>query len=198
MTSTPSTPKQSRSNRGSRTPSPSTSPALDPVSPLVPISPWPPIPSPLESSSEPNVERKGDLPNATDVYSSIAILGTYILFSLYLVWAFSPEGISWLDWMPDRQWAIIVPCWLMVVVLLTYWSYAALVIYRTPDWNSIECITDPYANIPSQTNSTSKKDEMEIEPYYWEAVGDQASSQAIDLPIDLVDRVIYQPRRRKG
>lgn len=37
----------------------------------------------------------------------------------------------------DREWAVIVPCWLMVVVLLSYWSYTALTAILTPPF------TDP-------------------------------------------------------
>ncbi|WVW78878.1 hypothetical protein I302_100841 [Kwoniella bestiolae CBS 10118] len=181
MTSTPPT----------RTPSPS--PSLNPISPLSPISPWPPIPPSSSSSEHP---QKNDLPNSIDVYSSIAILGTYLLFALYLFWAFAPEESSWTGWLPDRQWAIIIPCWLMMVVLVTYWSYAALTIYRTPDWSSVDCITDPYAGTPSklsENGGSTKNGEM----YYWEAVGEKASSQAVDLPIDLVNRVLYPLRKRR-
>ncbi|WVQ68852.1 uncharacterized protein L199_007061 [Kwoniella botswanensis] len=181
-----------------RTPSPKSSPTINPVSPLSPISPWPPIPPSEDSASQ---KPQDDLPNSVDVYSSIAILGTYLLFALYLFWAFSPGDSSWTSWLPNRQWSIIVPCWLMMVVLLTYWSYAALTIYRTPDWNSIDCITDPYAGIPPIEPIDSGTEQQENEdrrraPYYFDAVGDKASSQAVDLPVDLVNRVLYPPRKR--
>ncbi|WWD08078.1 hypothetical protein V865_006188 [Kwoniella europaea PYCC6329] len=182
-----------------RTPSPTSSPTINPVSPLSPISPWPPIPPSDDSASQ---RPQDDLPNSVDVYSSIAILGTYLLFALYLFWAFSPGDSSWTSWLPDRQWTIIVPCWLMMMVLLTYWSYAALTIYRTPDWNSIDCITDPYAGIPpiepiDSATELQENEDRRRTPYYWDAVGDKASSQAVDLPIDLVNRVLYPPRKRR-
>ncbi|OCF76530.1 phosphatidylinositol glycan, class P [Kwoniella mangroviensis CBS 8886] len=188
------------SRSSTRTPSPTFSPTINPVSPLSPISPWPPIPPSDDSASQ---KPQDDLPNSVDVYSSIAILGTYLLFALYLFWAFSPGDSSWTSWLPDRQWSIVVPCWLMMVVLLTYWSYAALTIYRTPDWNSINCITDPYAGIPPMAFSYPATDETSSEdgqrkPYYWDAVGDKASSQAVDLSIDLVNRVLYPPRNRSA
>jgi hypothetical protein len=40
-----------------------------------------------------------------------------------------------------REWALIVPCYLMLIVLLTYWSYSALVALRTPPFDSPELIT---------------------------------------------------------
>lgn len=41
----------------------------------------------------------------------------------------------------SREWAIIVPCWLMVVVLLTYWSYTALTAFLVPGFDSPAVIT---------------------------------------------------------
>lgn len=40
-----------------------------------------------------------------------------------------------------REWAIIIPCYMMVLVLLTYFSYAGLSIYNTPDLPSPRLIT---------------------------------------------------------
>ncbi|WVF70196.1 hypothetical protein IAT40_004984 [Kwoniella sp. CBS 6097] len=201
--------------------------ALSPISPWPPSPPTPPsespndddLPSPSQwrSSARPirratHLQAHGngqDLPNAVDIYSSIAVLGTYALFGLYLVWAFSPAEKWWVGWLPDRQWAIIVPCWIMVVVLLTYWSYAALVIYRTPSFDSSNCITDPFSNIPEHSDDTkrpstlhkeNKGSKLQTEPYYWRFAGagqDGASeAEAVDLPIDLVGRVLYSNRPR--
>ncbi|OCF42106.1 phosphatidylinositol glycan, class P [Kwoniella heveanensis CBS 569] len=205
-------------------------PDIESTTALSPISPWPPSPpSPPPddlatdrgpSSAESRNPRHGpshvvrgqrhahgdDLPNAVDVYSSIAVLGTYALFGLYLLWAFSPADKWWIAWLPDRQWAIIVPCWLMMVVLLTYWSYAALVIYRTPAFDSPDCITDPFANIPElpamntmpdrtpRHQVTAEGTRERLEPYYWRFAGEKGTSEAVDLPIDLVGRVLYPPR----
>ncbi|WRT65139.1 uncharacterized protein IL334_002081 [Kwoniella shivajii] len=171
---------------------PPPSPPLDPVSPLSPISPWPPIPPP---SVREQPTTRSSLPNATDVYSSIAILGTYLLFFLYLLWAFAPSQSIWTSWLPDRQWAIIVPCWMMIIVLLTYWIYAALIIYNTPSWDSVDCITDPYSGIQPLGKDDVKEDNDQ--PYYRNVRDDKASHGAVDLPIDLVGRVLYPPRRRK-
>ncbi|WVR04323.1 hypothetical protein IAU60_001323 [Kwoniella sp. DSM 27419] len=152
-----------------------------PSSPLTPISPWPPsFPGDDGASFD-------ALPNATDLYASIAILGTYVLFGTYLLWAFSPEGGWWVAWLPHRQWALIVPCWLMVVVLLTYFSYGALVLYRTPGFDSLDCITDPQSGIPPGRRDGE-------EPYYWKYAEDDAPAEAVDLPLDLVNRVLYRRR----
>jgi phosphatidylinositol glycan class P protein len=122
---------------------------VQPQSPLDPISPWPP-PLPLETAKEEELSSK-------EIYGLIAVLGTYLAFGIYLVWALCPP--AWLDaigwtWYPSRfvhlgtrdaladgrDWAVIVPSYLMVVVLLAYWSYAALTPLLSPSFDSPDLI----------------------------------------------------------
>ncbi|KAL1410624.1 hypothetical protein Q8F55_004641 [Vanrija albida] len=157
-------------------------------SPLDPISPWPPADT--ADADTPSRAPRDDLPSAKEVYGSLAILLTYILFAVYLVWAFAPP--RWLDavgwtWYPAREWAVVVPCWLMVVVLLAYWSYAGLTVFLTPPFSSRSLITDKYANIPPDDRP---------ERYYYKFASPTAVPEAVDLPIDLVNRVLYPPRPR--
>jgi hypothetical protein len=74
---------------------------VEPQSPLDPISPWPPIP-PVQSTI--SVEREESL-SPKEIYGLIAVLGTYLAFGIYLIWALCPP--SWLDavgwtWYPSR------------------------------------------------------------------------------------------------
>jgi phosphatidylinositol glycan class P protein len=121
---------------------------VQPQSPLDPISPWPP-PLPLETAKDEELSSK-------EIYGLIAVLGTYLSFGIYLVWALCPS--TWLDaigwtWYPSRyvpgargtmtdgrDWAVIVPSYLMVVVLLAYWSYAALTPLLSPRFDSPDLI----------------------------------------------------------
>jgi hypothetical protein len=43
-----------------------------------------------------------------------------------------------------RDWAVIVPSYLMVVVLLAYWSYAALTPLLSPSFDSPDLIVGRY------------------------------------------------------
>ena len=43
-----------------------------------------------------------------------------------------------------RDWAVIVPSYLMVVVLLAYWSYAALTPLLSPIFDSPDLIVGQY------------------------------------------------------
>lgn len=40
-----------------------------------------------------------------------------------------------------REWAILVPAWTIVVILLTYFVYFALALYGTPPFTSMSSIT---------------------------------------------------------
>lgn len=44
----------------------------------------------------------------------------------------------------SRDWAVIVPSYLMVVVLLAYWSYAALTPLLSPSFDSPDLIVGQY------------------------------------------------------
>lgn len=126
-----------------------------PTSPTSPTSPTDPHRSSSLSSPE------GEpiyLPGPKEVYGLIGVLLSYLGFALYLVWAFFPS--SWLDaagwtWYPAREWAVIVPCWLMVVVLLSYFAYAALSVYLTPGFDSPTIITGEWCD-NKKTEGTDK------------------------------------------
>lgn len=40
----------------------------------------------------------------------------------------------------DREWALIVPCWIMVGFLVAYFGYINLTIYLIPPFDSITTI----------------------------------------------------------
>lgn len=99
---------------------------------------------------------------------------------------------------PIREWAIIIPCYLMMLVLLAYFSYAGLTIYNTPDLTSPRLITgesadleaaalaeqsDPQAGVPPR--------DIDKDPFYWRDSEPRAVPIAIDLPLDLVNRTLY-------
>ncbi|ORX33495.1 PIG-P-domain-containing protein [Kockovaella imperatae] len=195
-----------------------------PTSPLSPISPWPPIDSGpshrqrphsksigpqavrpdtsrvLESTDEPDhgegeegvqADREPAVPSAREVYGFVAVILTFLGYWLYIAWAFSPP--NWLDsigwtWYPDRQWAIVIPCWLMVVVLCTYLAYGGLTVYMTPSLDSPAFITDPYSNIPTRESPTDPPSDV-----YSRLVRGE-TTEAVDIPIDMVNRVLYSRR----
>ena len=88
----------------------------------------------------------------------------------------------------------------MVVVLLAYWAYAALTPLLCPSFDS----PDLFVGTPSHACHDAADDSDKhsgippagSERYYWKFTDPQTIPEAVDLPIDLVNRVLYPPRKR--
>jgi len=123
-----------------------------PRSPTAPY-PWPPQPEDRRS-------------RAPEFYGFVAWTSTYLLFVLYLLWTFLPDAwIQWVGvtWYPNRfvlpphydwvegidpeildvisEWALLIPSWTIVVVVLTYITYSAIAIRATPAFDELSSIT---------------------------------------------------------
>ncbi|KAI5449940.1 hypothetical protein NCC49_003949 [Naganishia albida] len=121
------------------------------------------------------------LPSSRATNGFLAICTTYTAFLLYLTWAFIPTRYLTgpLGWLPDRAWATVVPSWLMLLVLFTYGSYLAMMAYSTPSLDSMSLLVDPRSEIPPM----SLGKEMDEGPY--------------DVPVGVVNRQMFPPRRRR-
>jgi hypothetical protein len=131
----------------SRTPSP-----LPPTTPAHPVAPYPPTSAPEERSRAP------------EFYGFVAWTSTCLLFVLYLIWGLFPgsalqaAGITWypnrcvviccnstclalLAHRGRREWAILLPAYSVMLVLMTYAAYFALALMRTPSFNELCTIT---------------------------------------------------------
>lgn len=140
-----------------------------PRSPTAPY-PWPP-------QSEDRRSR------APEFYGFVAWTSTYLLFVLYILWAVLPdEWIVWcgVTWYPNRcvvlanqmpfcksqcrlncpflflshrEWALLIPSWTVVLVLLTYFTYFALAIRATPPFEDMSSVTGTHGFIYSQNSN---------------------------------------------
>ncbi|EMD35331.1 hypothetical protein CERSUDRAFT_157028 [Gelatoporia subvermispora B] len=149
----------------------------DPTSPVTPLAPYPPLP-PTESRTR-----------APEFYGFVAWTSTYLAFFLYLLWALLPdEYLVWLGvtWYPNREWAVLLPAYSIVLVLLTYLTYFALALAGTPDFSDISTITDSKALLPPSASGTPN-------PYLAHARAD-AVPELYDIPIGMVNRVLYSSR----
>ncbi|KAH9171404.1 PIG-P-domain-containing protein [Lactarius sanguifluus] len=138
----------------------------EPTSPTSPLARFPPLP-PVESRSR-----------APEFYGFVAWAVTYLAFVLYFLWAILPD--EWIirlgvTWYPNREWALLVPAWTVVTVLLTYFMYFSMAIRGTPDFSELNTFTGCKPN-----------------PYLTYARPDSIP-EAYDIPIGLVNRVLYGP-----
>ncbi|THH01495.1 hypothetical protein EW145_g6898 [Phellinidium pouzarii] len=96
----------------------------EPTSPRSPLAPYPYPASSTQLRSR-----------APEFYGFVAWTSTYALFVLYVLWALFPD--EWItrlgiEWYPSREWAILLPAYSVILILLTYFTYWALALYGTP------------------------------------------------------------------
>ncbi|TFK38044.1 PIG-P-domain-containing protein [Crucibulum laeve] len=136
---------------------------------------------------------------APEFYGFVALTSTYLLFGLYVLWALLPdEYIEWtgVTWYPNREWAILIPSWTIVVILLTYFVYWALAIAATPSFNDMSVLTDSRINLPNPPADPGFRNR------YFDSARPDAIPELYDIPIGMVNRVLYRnstsDRRREN
>lgn len=83
------------------------------------------------------------------IYGFVLYLASFIGLGLYIVWAYVPD--TWLSaigltYWPQKYWAVALPVYLCVVILLFYLMYLGLILINTPPLTSVSILTDRYAN----------------------------------------------------
>ncbi|KAG2143029.1 PIG-P-domain-containing protein [Suillus clintonianus] len=143
------------------------------------VTPSPPEPPPDEHHSR-----------APEFYGFVAWTSTSIVFVLYVLWALLPDDyIVWLgvEWYPSREWALLLPAYSIVIVLLTYFVYFAIAIARTPAFSDPSTFIDNKAHLPAPG---ADQDFKHADP--------DAIPELYDIPIGLVNRVLYGPCRSQN
>ncbi|CAK7347695.1 unnamed protein product [Dovyalis caffra] len=103
-------------------------------------------------------------PKSSEVYGFVGSITTVVATVIFLVWAYVPEhwlhaiGISYY---PNKYWALAVPTYALVTIVLALVFYVGLNFMSTPPPTSLNTIfcRDPSTFIPSREG-----DEQPIEP----------------------------------
>ncbi|XVE78575.1 hypothetical protein DITRI_Ditri13aG0156900 [Diplodiscus trichospermus] len=106
-------------------------------------------------------------PKLSEVYGFVGSITTVVATAIFLVWAYIPE--PWLHsvgifYYPSRYWALAVPTYAMVIIVLAIGFYIGLNFISTPPPTSLTTIFDEFSREPSSSLSLMDGDEQPIEP----------------------------------
>ncbi|KAK6918129.1 PIG-P [Dillenia turbinata] len=106
-------------------------------------------------------------PKPSEVYGFVGSISTVVATVIFFIWAYVPE--PWLDaigisYYPSRQWALAVPAYAMVSIVLALVFYVGLNFMATPPPTSINTIFDDYSRDPVRAVYPEDSDEQPIEP----------------------------------
>jgi len=124
---------------------------------------------------------------ASEFYGFVAWTSTSLAFCIYVLWALVPdEYILWvgISWYPSREWALLIPAWSIVLVIMTYIVYSAIAIAATPSFSEMRAITDAQAQFPRVEDTN---------PY----LNSGQSPELYDIPIGMVNRVLYHQLKER-
>ncbi|KDP46535.1 hypothetical protein JCGZ_08507 [Jatropha curcas] len=103
----------------------------------------------------------------SEVYGFVGSITTIVATVIFLIWAYVPEpclhsiGIFYY---PNRYWALAIPTYAMVTVVLTLMFYIGLNFFSTPPATSISTIYDEFSREPVNSVRSTNVDEQPIEP----------------------------------
>ncbi|KAG4381189.1 hypothetical protein GLYMA_15G092700v4 [Glycine max] len=105
-------------------------------------------------------------PKPSEVYGFVGSITTVVATVIFLVWAYVPE--SWLQsvgisYYPSRYWALAVPTYVMVTIVLMLGFYIGLNFISTPSPASLNTVFDEFSRDPLSLECTLE-DEKPIEP----------------------------------
>ncbi|WVZ10908.1 hypothetical protein V8G54_015438 [Vigna mungo] len=105
-------------------------------------------------------------PKPSEVYGFVGSITTVVATVIFFIWAYVPE--SWLQsagisYYPSRYWALAVPTYVMVTIILMLGFYIGLNFISTPSPSSLNTVFDKFSRDPL-SNECSLEDEKPIDP----------------------------------
>ncbi|EXB70707.1 hypothetical protein L484_023893 [Morus notabilis] len=106
-------------------------------------------------------------PKTSEVYGFVGSITTIVATAIFLIWAYVPE--SWLHsvgifYYPSRYWALAVPTYAMVTVVLALGFYIGLNFMFTPPPTSLNSLFDEFSREPATSKPSMEGDDQPIEP----------------------------------
>lgn len=106
-------------------------------------------------------------PKTSEVYGFVGSITTVVATVVFLIWAYFPE--HWLHsvgiyYYPSRYWALAVPTYAMVTVVLAIGFYVGLNFMATPPPTSFSTMFDEYSREPVRLAPSMEDDKPPIQP----------------------------------
>ncbi|EPS65066.1 hypothetical protein M569_09715, partial [Genlisea aurea] len=107
-------------------------------------------------------------PKPSEVYGFIGSITTVVFTAIFLMWAYVPD--RWLHslgihYYPNRFWALALPTYFIVTVVLGIMFYIGINLMATPPPTSLNTIFDEFSREPQQKPfSSTEDDESPIKP----------------------------------
>ncbi|XP_074592129.1 phosphatidylinositol N-acetylglucosaminyltransferase subunit P-like [Curcuma longa] len=118
-------------------------------------------------------------PKPSEVYGFVGSITTVLAAVIFVVWAYTPE--PWLHYLgityyPSKYWAIAIPSFIMVTVVLAMVFYLGLNFMVTPSPTSFNVMFDEHSR--ERPSVSFLGEEQPIEPIY-------------DIPVDQINNLIF-------
>ncbi|KAH6772874.1 Phosphatidylinositol N-acetylglucosaminyltransferase [Perilla frutescens var. hirtella] len=107
-------------------------------------------------------------PKLSEVYGFVGSITTVVFTAIFIIWAYVPD--NWLHsvgiyYYPSRYWALAVPTYMMVTIILAITLYIGMNFMATPPPTSLNTMFDEFSREPlNGVASTDADDEQPIEP----------------------------------
>lgn len=123
-------------------------------------------------------------PNPSEVYGFVGSISTVVATVIFFVWAYVPE--KWLDsigifYYPSRYWALAVPAYVMMTIVLAITFYIGLNFMATPPPTSFTTMFDEFSREPLLSRAFTGDDgddECPIDPIS-------------DISIDQINEIMF-------
>eukprot|EP01026_Neomeris_dumetosa_P018097 TRINITY_DN17091_c0_g3_i1.p3 TRINITY_DN17091_c0_g3~~TRINITY_DN17091_c0_g3_i1.p3 ORF type:complete len:162 (-),score=21.55 TRINITY_DN17091_c0_g3_i1:162-647(-) len=86
-----------------------------------------------------------EVPSSVEVYGFAGWLGSYVAFIVFLLWALIPNYVLeylGITYYPSKDWAVILPCWIMMFIVYAFWMYEAYNMTKIDEIENIQNIKD--------------------------------------------------------
>ncbi|XP_057807910.1 phosphatidylinositol N-acetylglucosaminyltransferase subunit P [Salvia miltiorrhiza] len=106
-------------------------------------------------------------PKPSEVYGFVGSITTVVFTVIFIVWAYVPD--HWLHsigiyYYPSRYWALAVPAYVMVTILLAITFYIGMNFMATPPPTSLNIMFDEFSRESLSGVPSTEDDEQPIEP----------------------------------